>query len=735
VSAVDRFLERLQGVKPSDKGWEAKCPAHDDRHASLTVAEGDDGRVLVRCHAGAGCTFEEIVAAAGLKPGDLFERRDGSSGRRILATYDYEDAQGAMLFQAVRFEPKGFAQRRPDGRGGWVWKLGNTRRVLFRLPQVLEAVTAGRTIYAVEGEKDVLALEAAGEVATCNPMGAGKWRAQFAKTLRGADVVIVQDRDEEGRKHASVIVESLVGIAKSVRRVEAAEGKDAADHLAARRTVAEFVTVSDGGASESSEHLNAAAEAASLSQNDVQTADLKKSEPPELASEPDILEKFAHDLHLAGVAGEEQAAKLIYLGLTSRLLPWGKPTERPVSMIPKGTSSSGKSHTLRSTLRFFPPESYFDLGSMSKRYLLYSEESLEHRFIVVPEWATIAKDDEVVALLRTLLSEGHASHGTVDAEGGKREARLIEKKGPTGLLMTTTVASTDPELETRCLSFLTDDSREQTRRVFEVLADLEDEESSPVTFGRWHELQRWIAGEGEQRVLIPYVKALSQLMPNTTTRLRRDFVSMLCLVRAHAILHRATRKTDHRGRVVATIDDYGVVRELVSDLIAESVGASASPAIRATVEAVRKLLEDSTLEHVSVKQIADELEIGLTATYDRVRRALFAGYLVDVATKEERTKKIVVGAPLPGEEEFLPSADAVFRSFSDEASEDGNSLAERDLGAYSDVQIVQTDPSLNVNGDGSCGHSDVWLGRDGAWRCMACDPPAFPGEVVTEATA
>jgi 5S rRNA maturation endonuclease (ribonuclease M5) len=733
MSAVDRILGKLERVKRNEKGWEARCPAHDDRVASLSIAGGDDGRVLLRCHAGTGCATEEIVAAIGLKMVDLFE--PSSSKRRIVATYDYEDEQGALLFQAVRFEPKGFAQRRPDGRGDWIWKLEKTRRVLYRLPRVLEAVKAGQTVYVVEGEKDVHALEQAGEVATCNPMGAGKWRDQFSKALRGAAIVIVQDRDEEGRKHAAAVAKSLHGIAESVHVIEAAEGKDAADHLAAGRTVTEFVAVSDEGASESSEHLNAGAEAASLSQNDVQTADLKRSEPPALADEPDILNKFARDLHRAGVAGEEQAAKLIYLGLTSRLLPWGKPTERPVSMIPKGTSSSGKSHTLRSTLRFFPPESYFDLGSMSKRYLLYSEESLEHRFIVVPEWSTIANDDEVVALLRTLLSEGHASHGTVDAEGGKREARLIEKKGPTGLLMTTTVASTDPELETRCLSFLTDDSREQTRRVFKVLADLEDEESSPVAFERWHELQRWIAGEGEQRVLIPYVRALSQLMPNTTTRLRRDFVSMLCLVRAHAILHRATREKDHRGRIVATIGDYGVVRNLVSDLIAESAGASASPAIRATVEAVRKLLEDGELEHVSVRKIADELDIGLTATYDRVRRALFAGYLVDVATKEERTKKIAVGASLPGEEEFLPSADAVFRSFSDEASERENPVAMGDLEPYSDIQIVQTDPSLNLNGDGSCGHSEVWLARDGAWRCMACEPPTFPGEIIAEAIA
>ena len=76
-------------------------------------------------------------------------------------------------------------------------------------------------------------MSAHGVAATCNPMGAGKWRDKYAETLRGADVIIVQDKDDAGRKHATQVAASLDGIAKSVRIVEAAEGNDAADHLAA----------------------------------------------------------------------------------------------------------------------------------------------------------------------------------------------------------------------------------------------------------------------------------------------------------------------------------------------------------------------------------------------------------------------------------------------------------------------------------------------------------------------
>src|SRR4029453_16917934 len=87
----------------------------------------------------------------------------------IVAEYDYLDETGKLLFQVVRFEPKDFRQRRSDGNGGWIWSLGNTRRVLYRLPDIIAAVEGGETIHLVEGEKDVDTLSAHRLTATCNP--------------------------------------------------------------------------------------------------------------------------------------------------------------------------------------------------------------------------------------------------------------------------------------------------------------------------------------------------------------------------------------------------------------------------------------------------------------------------------------------------------------------------------------------------------------------------------------
>jgi hypothetical protein len=407
-------------------------------------------------------------------------------------------------------------------------------------------------------------------------------------------------------------------------------------------------------------------EPAAVREKFVQESDrMAAGQTPALALEQDILGRFREDLRRAGVAGEEKLASLTYLALTSRVLPWGKPAERPVSAIAKGTTSTGKSHTTRTVLRFFPPGAYVDLGSMSKRFLFYDEEPYSHRFVVVPEWASIADDDELVALLRTLLSEGRIVHGTVEGEG-KRSARRIEKAGPTGLLVTTTEGFTDPELETRCLSLLTDDTPEQTRRVFAVFAEQEEEATTPLDFEEWHKLQAWIAKGGETRVFVPFVRALGELMPTGATRLRRDFVSLVCLVRAHAILYQAQRERDQQGRIVATVDgDYEPVRDLVAALIAEGVEASVPERTRETVEAVRRLIDEGE-SHPSPKAISDLLEIGRSATYDRLRDALRRGYLVNAAHKSERGMKLELGAELPAAgEDFLPSAEAIVRSVSE----------------------------------------------------------------------
>jgi 5S rRNA maturation endonuclease (ribonuclease M5) len=242
----DELVARLDARK-SGTGWAARCPAHDDRKPSLTISAGDDGRILLHCQAG--CDLDAVLAALGLTVKDLFPPKQKTAGRAgIVATYDYVDEAGVLLFQVVRYDNKTFKQRQPDKTqaSGWAWNLKGVRRVLYRLPEVVEAVAAGRTVFVVEGEKDVDALRAAGEVATCNPMGAGKWTAAHAATLKGAvEVVVVADTDLAGKEHAHDVATSLAGKVGHLLVVHAATGKDAADHLGAGRGVDEFTVIYD----------------------------------------------------------------------------------------------------------------------------------------------------------------------------------------------------------------------------------------------------------------------------------------------------------------------------------------------------------------------------------------------------------------------------------------------------------------------------------------------------------
>jgi putative DNA primase/helicase len=137
---------------------------------------------------------------------------------RIAATYDYRDERRELLFQVVRFEPKDFRPRRPSG-DGWIWNLGDVRRVLYRLPDLL-AAKPDEPVFVVEGEKDVDTLVRLGLCATTSPGGAGKWRPEYSKALDDRQVVILPDNDEPGRKHAADVTQALAGRAASVTVVE-----------------------------------------------------------------------------------------------------------------------------------------------------------------------------------------------------------------------------------------------------------------------------------------------------------------------------------------------------------------------------------------------------------------------------------------------------------------------------------------------------------------------------------
>jgi 5S rRNA maturation endonuclease (ribonuclease M5) len=224
MTAYNRLLDALRDrgrrvVERGDGRATAQCPAHDDNNPSLSVTR-IDGSVLIHCHAD--CQTADVLAALNWEMRDLFDDRNG-------ATYVYPDDR-----RVHRSEGKQFRQS------------GNTKgSSLFHADKITDA----KSVYVVEGEKDVLAVESAGGTAVCPAMGAGKAHLFDWEPLRDKDVTIVADRDDAGRKHAVQVAEVLRCVAASVRIVEAAVGKDAADHVAADGGLDELVPmVSENGA-------------------------------------------------------------------------------------------------------------------------------------------------------------------------------------------------------------------------------------------------------------------------------------------------------------------------------------------------------------------------------------------------------------------------------------------------------------------------------------------------------
>jgi putative DNA primase/helicase len=248
MMSADDVAARCQNPRKNADGWEACCPAHDDTSPSLSITPGQD-KVLLHCFAG--CTYDEIVTGLGLQPADLSLHHPTTNGRKqIVKTYEYFDAEGSLAHETVRYDPKDFRQRRPDpaNPGVYLWRLKGIELVLYHLPDVLAAVQRGETVYLCEGEKDADALQALGLMATCNAMGAKKWRKSYTETLRGAEVVILPDNDTPGRQHAELVAQSLDGTAHSVKVLalpNLPDKGDVSNWLQAGGTVAQLQAMGD----------------------------------------------------------------------------------------------------------------------------------------------------------------------------------------------------------------------------------------------------------------------------------------------------------------------------------------------------------------------------------------------------------------------------------------------------------------------------------------------------------
>lgn len=661
---------RARGMRADGNGnW--TCPAHDDRVPSLSMRAAEDGRVLVRCHAG--CETPAVVEALGLGMSDLFEgqrrrvEREGippkeraTAQRSGFTVADYAewkrlpisflneigvtDCKHPHYGPVVRISyndeqgEEGTVRFRLMGRGNdrFRWRKGS-KPTLYGLDRLQAARDVGYVVL-VEGESDCHTLWYHGVPALGIP-GVSTWRDNWVDFLEGIETVyVVVEPDEAGQKLA-LKLGTASSLRDRLRLVQLGDAKDASElHTIENENFEAAWRVALDAAIPWSDYEHAAAETL-------------RSEAwaicKDLAHEENILDRFIEDLRQSGVVGEECAAKLIFLSLTSRLLP------HPVSLAIKGPSSAGKSFTLERTLEFFPNSAYYALSAMSERALAYSDEPVRHRMMIIYEAAGLV-GDMASYLMRSLLSEGRIRYETVEKTKDGLQSRLIEREGPTGLIVTTTALRLHAENETRLFSVPVNDTPEQTKAILYRVAE---GPPPPVDVRPWHALQDWVAG-GAEEVDIPFAPSLAKAIPATGVRLRRDFPAVLNLIRSHALLHQASRARDTAGRIVATLDDYSAVHELVADLVAEGVESAVSPTVRETVNAVSELIAAGK-PIVSIADVAKQIGLDKSAASRRVAAARRLGYLVNEEARKGYTARLTLGSVMPEETEILPPVGAL----------------------------------------------------------------------------
>lgn len=729
MNPLDTVLARLPRYTASNGSFTAPCPAHDDHDPSLSISEGDDGRVLLKCFAG--CAVGDVVAALDLEMKDLFDDPPGGRGGEgvrppgndeyrnsgaqkphgngdsgyssgyssafngdkhrnsdrpdlhVVGEASGTEADGCTFASYVEYVAlpakflKGLGlseityQSAPAVRMPYLGPDGTEVCVRFRtaltgkpkikaksgdklrlygLDKLDEARKTGYVL-VVEGESDTQAGWYHGEPVIGVP-GASSFQLEWAAELDGVEKVYALIEPDEGgetlwgRLAASDLREKLY-------RVDLGDVADAKDLCDLHRLEAHG-EVKQGGFKQSlHEALGRAVPWLDIAESEAQERFREAwAKCEDLAKTPDILERFYQALKASGVAGERRTAMILYLALTSRQL------DKPVSVAVKGPSSGGKSYLVAMVLDFFPEAAYYALTAMSERALAYSEEPLKHRYLVLYE-AEGMGGEMATYLIRSLLSEGCIRYETIEKTSEGMKPKMIEREGPTGLLITTTATNLHPENETRMVSLSVADSQDQTRAILQAIAGGTPE---PIDLEPWRALQEWI-GLTPRTVVIPYAKALADAIPPVAVRLRRDFTAVTNLIKAHAILHQATREHDDRGRIIATIEDYAAVRELVADLVSEGAGEAVSATVRKTVEAVKGAVLMSGGKAVTNAAVGKRLEVGQSTTWKRLKTALDLGYVKNLEEKRNQPNLYVVGEPMPDDITILPTADDLHSLF------------------------------------------------------------------------
>lgn len=641
-----------------------------------------------------------------------------SDSNEVVASWAYRGRDGELLFWVVRSETSTGKRTVPVYIDGQAYRWGLPRLtggVPLYQGHLLQ--TTGKAVYA-EGEKTASHLQSivpAGWVSVTNQGGAGAFARANRAALAGlSELVVFPDADEPGTALACEVVAycRLVSPSTQVRVLHVAalgwvDGQDAADfkhlqwdefeqHLIDAETYLQRqagrvriqAVVAAVGSMDLLDRLAMRKQAAKLAE--ITAVDLdrlvlaatpraggEEEAAPELSAEEraevreqlwpqvseiaersDVLGCAIETLRRIGLVGEEATLRMLLLSAWSRHTRGTR--DRPASAIIKGESASGKSFNPRGVLKLFHEnDGHYQLSTLSEKALFYSSREWKGRVVFIPEANQLQADESSVLLsvLRQLVTDGRISHEVTvkDPDSGEMSTRLVEKEGPVTLWVGTTRDVLDHELETRCLSILTDESPEQTRRIASADAQrrgggdlsLDEDEIESMTMP-WREFDAWLSLLDSHDAVIAYAEQVVQQVELAPVRFRRDWPQLWGMVRTHALIHWASREKDDRGRVIAEAGDYLAVRELIEPIMATAAGLKSNERhdlVAAWVyEQMPQAVRDGKGTHeVSTRDIARGLQMPQQTAAYRMKRLIESGQFVNVEVVRGRPYRLKPG--------------------------------------------------------------------------------------------
>ncbi len=342
----------------------------------------------------------------------------------------------------------------------------------------------------------------------------------------------------------------------------------------------------------------------------------------EFLKRPDLAVQIVKQVQALGVAGEKELILMLYLIGTSRLLP------RPLAGVVMGASSAGKSYVINRVASLFPEETVLQAHRITPRALEHMPAgSLVHRFVVAGERSRKQDDEaaEATRALREMISDGKLSLAISEkSSAGKWETVHIEQQGPISYVESTTLGLREifDEDRTRLVLLSSDERKSQTEAVINQLAETASKPNNPDTpdsiIALHYALQRLLL---PYDVIVPYASKLTECLPSGQLAVRRTFGHLLSFIQSVALLYQFQREMNDDNRIIATIDDYDVVRNHLSGPLARSLGCELTPGAKDLYNFVEEYGE------FTIPKITSELHLSENTVRGRIKELEQAGQI------------------------------------------------------------------------------------------------------------